>query len=81
MNIFEKNAKFKGNPSFKNCVTSAVDTDIALLNIDKNKQDNQNKPQKHREPNKSFYQYMKKDLKLPNRNIHSEKNLDKTTPR
>ena len=36
LKIFEKNAKFKGNPSFKNCVTSAVDTDIALLNVDKN---------------------------------------------
>ena len=28
-------------------------------------QDNQNKPQKHREPNKSFHQYMKKDQNLP----------------
>ena len=32
-------------------------------------QNNQNKLQKHREPNKSFYQYMKKDQNLPNKNI------------
>ena len=30
-------------------------------------QDNQNKPQKYKEPNKSFYQYMKKDQNLPNK--------------
>ena len=33
-------------------------------------QDSQNKPQKYREPNKFFYQYMKKDQNLPNKNIH-----------
>ena len=34
-------------------------------------QDNQNKPQKYREPNKSFHQYKKKHQNLPNKNIQS----------
>ena len=33
--------------------------------------DNQSKPQKHREPNKSFYQYMKKGQNLPTKK-HSQ---------
>ena len=40
-------------------------------------QDNQNKPQKHKEPNKSFYQYMKKDQNLPNKDINSDNSSGK----
>ena len=36
LNIFEKNPNFKGKPSFKNGVTLVEDTNIALLNADKN---------------------------------------------
>ena len=43
-------------------------------------EDNQNKPQKHREPNKSFYQYVKKDQNLPNKNILSNNSLGKPLP-
>ena len=42
--------------------------------------DNQNKPQKYKEPNKSFYQYMKKDQNLPNKNIHSNNSSGKPLP-
>ena len=53
MNIYEKNLNFKGKPSFKKwCNHCRI---------------NQNKPQKYKEPNKSFYQYMKKDQNLPNK--------------
>ena len=45
-----------------------------------NQQDNQNKPQKYREQNKSFYQYMKKDQKLPNKNFHSNNSSGKPLP-
>ena len=43
----------------------------------KKQQDNQNKPQKYREPNKSFHQYMNKDQNLPNKNIHSNNSSGK----
>ena len=36
LNTYEKNPNFKGKPSFKNGGTIAEDTDIALLNTDKN---------------------------------------------
>ena len=36
LNIYEKNPNFKGKPSLKNGVTIAEDTDIALLNADRN---------------------------------------------
>ena len=35
--------------------TFAVDLDIAFAACRQNQQDNQNKPQKYREQNKSFY--------------------------
>ena len=53
---------------------------IAFIESRQKQQDNQNKPQKHREPNKTFYQYMKKDQNLPNKNIHSTKNSSKPLP-
>ena len=43
-------------------------------------QDNQNKPQKHKEPNKSFYQYMKKDQNLPNKHKYSNNSSRKPLP-
>ena len=56
LNIYEKNPNIVGKPSFKNGAITLADMDIALLNAEKT----QSKPQKHRERNKSFYQYMKK---------------------
>ena len=44
-------------------------------------QDNQNKPQKNREPNKSIDQHMKKGQNLPNKNIHSFKSSVKPLPK
>ena len=43
-------------------------------------QDNQNKPQKYREPKKSFHQYMKKDQNLPDENINSNNSSRKPLP-
>ena len=43
-------------------------------------QDNQNKPQKYKEPNKSLYQNMKKDQNLTNKNIRSNNSSGKPLP-
>ena len=63
----------------KNGVIIAEDTDTVLPNVDKN-----NKiiriNLKSTEPNKSFYQYMKKDQNLPNKNIHSDNSSGKPLP-
>ena len=53
----------RANDHSKNGVTIAVDTDTALLNVDKNNKILR-KTTKHREPNKSFYQNMRKDRKF-----------------
>ena len=45
----------------KNGVIIADDTDTVISECRQKQQDNQNKPRKQKEPNKSFYQYMKKD--------------------
>ena len=69
----------KVNHLSKNCVIIAEDTDTILPNVDKN-----NKiiriNLKSTEPNKSFYQYMKKDQNLPNKNIHSNNSSGKPLP-
>ena len=43
-------------------------------------QDNKNKPHNHREPNKYFYQYMKKYQNLPNQNIQGTNTAEKPFP-
>ena len=43
-------------------------------------QDNQNKPQKYKEPNKSLNQYMKKDQNLPNKKVYSNNSSGKPLP-
>ena len=60
-------------------VIIADDTDTVFPNVDKNIK-NQNKPQKQKQPNMSFYQYMKKDQNLPNKNIHSNNSSGKPLP-
>ena len=69
LNIYEKHPNFKGKPSFKKWLNYCRRYGHSISECRQKQQDNQNKPQKYKEPNKSFYQYMKKDQNLPNKNI------------
>ena len=52
-----------------------------MPNVDKNnKIKTKNKEQKYKEPKTSFYQYMKKDQNLPNKNIRSNNSSGKPLP-
>ena len=61
LNICEKNPNVKGKPSFKKCCNYCRRYGNSIAECRQKQQDNQNKPQMYKEPNKSFYQYMKKD--------------------
>ena len=61
LNIYEKNPNFKGKPSFKKWCNYCRRYGHSIAECRQKQQDNQIKPQKYKEPNKSFYQYMKKD--------------------
>ena len=78
LNIYEKNPNFKRKPSFKKWCNYCQSYGHRIVECKQKQQENQNKPQKYKEPNKSFYQYMKKDQNLPNKNIQSN-NSWKTT--
>ena len=80
LNIYEKNPNFKGKPSFKKWCNYSRQYGHSIAECRQKQQDNQNKPQKHKEPNKSFYQYMKKDQILPNKNIYSNNSSSKPLP-
>ena len=80
LNIYEKNPNFKGKPSFKKWCNYCRRYGHSIVECRQKQQDNRNKPQKYKEPNKSLYQYMKKDQKLPNRNIHSNNSSGKPPP-
>ena len=80
LNIYEKNPNFKGKPSFKKWCNYCQKYGHSIAECRQKKQDNQNKPQKYKEPNKSFYQYMKKYQNLPNKNIHSNNSSGKPLP-
>ena len=80
LNMYEKNPKFKGKPSFKKWCIYCRRYGHSIAECRQKQQDNQNKPQKDREPNKSLYQYMKKDQNLPNKNFHSNKSSGKPLP-
>ena len=67
LNIYEKHPNFKGKPSFKKWRNYCRRYGHSISECRQKQQDNQNKPQKYKEPNKSFYQYMKKDQNLPNK--------------
>ena len=69
LNIYEKHPNFKGKSSFKKWCNYCRRYRYSISECRQKQQDNQNRPQKHIEPNKSFYQYMKKDQNLPNKNI------------
>ena len=80
LNIYESNPNFKGKPSFEKWCNYCRRYGHSISACRQKQQDNQNKPQKHKEPNKSFYQYMKKDQNLPNKNIHNNKSSGKPLP-
>ena len=65
LNIYRKNPNFKGKPSLKKWCKYCRRYGHSIAECRQKQQDNQNKPQNHKEPNKSFYQYMKKDQNLP----------------
>ena len=60
LNIYEKSPNFKDKPSFKKWCNYCRRYGHSFAECRQKQQDNQNKPQKYKEPNKSFYQYMKK---------------------
>ena len=60
LNIYEKNPIFKGKPSFKKWCTYCQRNEHSIAECRQKQQDNQYKPQKYKEPNNSFYQYIKK---------------------
>ena len=80
LNIYEKNPNFKGKPSFKKWCNYCRRYGHSIAECRQKQQENQNKPQKHREPNKSFYQFMKKDQNLPNKNIYKNNSSGKPLP-
>ena len=77
LNIYEKNPNFKGKPSFKKWCNYCRRYGHSISECRQKQQDSQNKPQKYKEPNKSFYQYMKKDQNLPNKTVHSNNSSGK----
>ena len=80
LNIYEKNPIFKGKPFFKKWCNYCQRYGHSIAECRQKQQDNQNKPQKYKEPNKSFYQYMKKYQNLPNKNIYSNNSSGKPLP-
>ena len=67
LNIYVKIPIFKGKPSFKNWCNHCQRYGHIIAECIQKQQDKQNKPQKYKEPNKLFYQYLKKDQNLPNK--------------
>ena len=80
LNIYEKNPNWKGKLTFKKWCNYCRRYGHGISECRQKQQDNQNKPQKHKEPNKSFYQYMKKDQNLPNKNVYSNNSSGKPLP-
>ena len=70
---------YESNPNFKGC-NYCRRYGHSISACRQKQQDNQNEPEKHKEPNKSFYQHMKKDQNLPNKNIHSNNSSGKPLP-
>ena len=77
LNIYEKHPNFEGKPSFKKWCNYCRRYGHSIYECRQKQQDNQNKPQKHKEPNKSFYQYMKKDQNRPKKSIYSNNSSGK----
>ena len=60
LNKYEQNPNFKGKPSFKKWCNFCRRCKHSIAECRQKQQDNQNKPQKYKEPIKSLYQYIKK---------------------
>ena len=71
LNIYERNPNFKGKPSFKKWCNYCRRYGHSIAECRQKQQDNQNKPQKHKEPSKSFYPYIKKRSKSTKQKIYS----------
>ena len=71
LNIYESTPNFKVKSTFKKWCNYCRRCGHSISACRQKQKDNQNKPQKHKEPSKSFSQYMKKDQNLPNKNIYS----------
>ena len=81
LNIYAQNPNFKVKPSFKKWCNYRRRYGHNIVECRQKQQDNQIKPQKHREANKSFYQNMKKESQnLPKKNIHSNNSSGKQLP-
>ena len=80
LNKYEKKPIFKGKPSFKKWCNYCRRYGNSIAECRQKQQHNQNKPQTYKEPNKSFYQYMKKDQNLPSKNIHNKNSSGKPLP-
>ena len=59
LNIYEKNHNSKSKPSFKKWCYYCQRYGHSNAKCRQKQRDNQNKSQKYKEPNKSFYQYIK----------------------
>ena len=70
LNIYEKHPNFTGKPSIKKWCNYCRRYRHSISECRQKQQDKQNKPEKHKEPKKSFYQYTKKDQNLPHKNIY-----------
>ena len=79
LNIYEKHPSFKGKPSFKKWCNYCRRYGHSISESRQKKQDNQNKPQKHKEP-KIILSIHKKDQNLPNKNINSNNSSGKPLP-
>ena len=77
LNIYEKNPNFEGKLSFKKWFNYCRRYGHSIVECRQKQQDNQNKPQKYKKPNKSFYINMKKDQNPPNKNIHNNNSSGK----
>ena len=80
LNIYEKNPNFQGKPSLRKWCNYCQRYGHSISECRQKQQDNQNKPKMYKEPNKSFYQYMKKDQNLSNKEIHSNNSSGKPPP-
>ena len=79
-NIYEKHPNFKGKPSFKKWCNYCRRYGHSISECRQKQQDNQNKPQKYKEPKKSFYQIHEKRLKSTEQNCEQQQQFRKTTP-
>ena len=80
INVYEKNPNYKFKPYFKKWCNYCRRYGHSISECRQKQQDNQNKPPKQKEPNKSFYQYMKKNQNLTNKNIYSKNSSGKPLP-